>query len=367
MTLDPRAESARGYMLIGIFYMHLLMNFAESRANPENAMAAFVQIKLLAPHVAVFFFLSGFGARHIGKRPFQAMATQSLMLLVLASLSHVVGYWIGSFWFYPPANWHEAARQFIKPLVIGTGYSTFVAWFFIVLAIVRMLAWCVGRGWRMALAGSGLFAGLIFIGGLVVNTPNLFEWRNVPMALLLFLIGARIPREWRVPLWVGLAALPLALILTWLNRPGLLSEGLCLDCDLLFVSQPMIGEMGFPPLYVLQEVCFLVFLLWGAQASIAEGVDTLSRFFGRYSTQLLLLHGWVLAALFPLVLPLLPEHVSGFGLVCILIASGAFHAGLLVVTRPLLDRCLALCFALARRLTSLPTVLARPRAPEAAR
>ena len=122
MTLDARAESARGYMLIGIFYIHLMIPFAQSRADPANAMAAFVQIKLLAPHIAVFFFLSGFGARHIGKRPFAAMASQSLMLLLLATLSHAVGYWIGPFWYDPPGSWTEAGRQFIKPIILGTGY-----------------------------------------------------------------------------------------------------------------------------------------------------------------------------------------------------------------------------------------------------
>lgn len=341
-------------MLMGIFYVHLLISFAQTRVDPADAAAAFVQIKLLAPHVAVFFFLSGSGARYIGKRAFPTILAQSLMLLLVAATLQVVGYAIGPFWHQPPAGWADAVRQMLKPILIGTGHATFVAWFFVVLAIVRVLAWGLARGWRLGVTMIVGFAALIALGSLIVESRNLFEWRIVPIALLFFWIGARIPRRLDIPAWAGLSALLLTLVLTWFNRPGLLWQGPCLACDPLFVSQPTVGQFDTIPVYIVQELLFLVFLLWGSQQSSALGTAALSRFFGHYSMQTLMLHGWLMAGLLPFLIPLYPDHPSLWLFALMLFGSIVVHAALLWVLRPFLDRCLAMCFAIAHATNRLP-------------
>lgn len=359
MTLDARMESARGYMLMGIFYVHLLITFAQSRADPADAVSAFIQIKLLAPHVSVFFFLSGSGARHIGKRSFQTIAAQSLALFGVSALLQIVGYWIGPFWHQPWAGWADALRQVIKPVLLGTGHVTFVAWFFVVLAIVRPLAWAVARGWLPGVAMVAAFAGSVALGSLFLETRNLFEWRNVPIALLFFWIGSRIPRRLPIPNWAGLLALALTLAVTWFNRPGVLWQGPCLSCDVLFVSQQTIGQFDTVPVYIVQELLFLVFLLWAAQFTIALGMDKLSRFFGRWSMQALILHGLLMAGLLTFVVRLFPTHPSPLLFAVMLVGSIALHAALLVLLRPLIDRGLALCFAIGRMVSQLPGLRAR--------
>lgn len=353
MTLDIRDETSRGYMLIGILYIHALIAFASTRADPAGATASFVQIKLLAPHVSVFFFLSGMGARNLGKRSFPSVVTQSLMLLLLASVSHAVGYWIGPFIQNPPQYWGGAVYGFAKPLVYATGYCTFIGWFFVVLAFARMLAYAFERSWVWFAGGVALF-GLLVLASQTLRVPdNLYEWRNVPAATLFFLIGMRIPKSWRVPDALGAAALVTTLTLAWFNRPGLLSAGPCLDCDIMFVSQPMVGQFGSLPVFVVQEVAFLIFILWAGQLGLRLGLSRLPRYFGRHSVQLLLLHGWVMAALFPFVTPLLPQRESIWLMVAILILNPLLHAGLLRLLLPLIDRVLIFCMGAARWVMSL--------------
>lgn len=359
MTLDPRIETARGYMLMGIFYVHLVICFAQTLSNPADAVSSFVQIKLLAPHVAVFFFLSGAGARYIGKRPFQPIAVQSLMLLILAAIMQVIGYAIGPLLHWPPATWSEVAQQMIKPILLGTGHTTFVAWFFIVLAIVRVLAWGIARGWRMGLIVTAVFTALIVLGNQAVETLNLFEWRNVPIALLFFWIGSRIPRQLNIPAWAGLSALVFTLVVTWLNRPGLLTQGPCLTCEIMYVSQPTIGQYRTAPVYIVQELLFLTFLLWATQRPTPFAFNGLARYFGRYSMQALVLHGLLLAGLLPFIMKLFPARPSALLFAVLLVGSILLHAALLRLLRPVLDRLLALCFAIARAICE-PPILRKP-------
>lgn len=360
MTLDIRAEKARGYVLIAILYLHLLVTYVLTRGDPASAPIAFVQIKLLAPHVSVFFFLTGMGARGLGRRSLSSVLTQSLMLLLLAALSHAIGYWIGPFLHDPPVGLRATARDFLTPLVTGTGYATFVAWFFEVFALSRLIAYTFECGWRWFVPTVAILSLILWAGQRAGMPDNWLEWRNLPACTLFFLIGMRIPREWRVPHWLGALCLPATLAIAWFNRPGILHDGPCLACNIPFVSQPMVGQYGSAPIFLLQEFSFLLFLLWASQLLPDKPFNRIPRFFGLHATQLLLLHGWVIAGLFPFLRPIFPaqEHLWIFPLM--LVGAAAFHAALFLITRPLLDKVLALCFALARMIVNVGT---RPFAP----
>jgi hypothetical protein len=239
-------------------------------------------------------------------------------------------------------------RQFGKPLLTGTGQSGFVGWFFVVLAWTRVIAWTFERGWRWFIPAVLAYASLIWVGVRVSGMDNFMEWHNVPAAVLFFLIGMRIPRDWRVPHWLGIAALPLSLAIGWFNRPDLFQTGPCLACDLGFATRMYYGLYGEPVMLIAMELSILVFVLWLAQLTLALRPARLFAFLGQNSPQLLFLHGVILAAIQPWLLPLLPQRESAVLLIGVLVGSVLFHAALLRLLLPILNALLAACFTVAR-------------------
>ncbi|WP_448501135.1 acyltransferase family protein [Sphingomonas sp.] len=343
-----RDDVGRGLLLGGILYVHFVIAFAQTRTDPMGAVASFVQIKLLASHVAVFFVLAGMGARHIARRGWRSVTGQSLMLVVLAAFSHAIGYWIGPFVHNPPMFWGGAVYGLVKPIVSGTGYATFVAWFFVSLATARLLAYWIARGWRGGLAAVALYT-LAILGLRAAGFPdNAYEWRTVPIATLLFLIGMRIGRDWHVGSPLGLAALLVSLALGWFNRPGLLATGPCLDCDLFFVAQPLVGQHGSLPVFVVQELAFAVFILASARWLILRGLAAPIAFLGRNAMPLLLLHGWVLVGVLPWLLPRMPPRESAILFPIVAVASWMGHVALLWALRRPVEWLLILANRIAR-------------------
>lgn len=348
MTLDIRNETARGYLLLSVFYLHSVYAFITAQPDPALAPAAFVQIKLLAPQVAVFFVLSGMGAPGLGRRSFSTLLGQSLMLVLLAAMSHVLGALaLGAIYGGFETPW-TFAKSVIKPLVYGTGYVTALAWFFVVLAIARPLAWLFERN-------KPLFALIVLAIGACLALAhwrhwpdNLWEWRNWPAATLLFLIGMRIPRGRAIPAWLGLAALVLSLLFTWFNRPGLVETGPCLTCEIEFVAQPMVGQFGFAPLYILQVLLFTVFLLWVSQIRSPHVIaDAVTRV-GRNSLAYIFMHGFVIAIVFNALDKVFPAHESAPFYVLLLAAVIAFHLALFQVLRRPLEWLIMLCARASR-------------------
>ncbi|MGC6401656.1 acyltransferase family protein [Sphingomonas sp. FW199] len=361
--LDPRADLARGYLMVGIVYMHMLFFYANTRASPTDAIATLIQIKLMAAHVACFFLLSGMGARQLKRRSLPSLLTHSLMLIALAAAVHGIAYWTGDFFHNPFYRWVSTLRQFAKPLLTGTGQSGFVGWFFIVLAWTRVITWTIERGWRWFVPAIPAYALFIWAGVRISGVDNFMEWRNVPAAVLFFLIGMRIPRDWAVPHWLGVIGLPLSLAIGWFNRPGLFAQGPCLSCDLGFATRMYYGLYGEPVMLIAMELSLLMFVLWLAQITLAMRQARLFSFLGQNSPQLLFLHGIVLAAIQPWLLPLLPPRESAVLLIGVLIGSVLFHAALLRLTLPILNAVMAACFTAARWLIDSATAVTARTSP----
>ncbi|MDG5489250.1 hypothetical protein NYR55_11555 [Sphingomonas sp. BGYR3] len=360
MTLDSRAERARGYVVMAILYVHLLGTFLLSRPDPSIAPLTFIQIKLLAPHVSVFFLLAGMSAPRLGQRGLASVLSQSVMLLLLAAVSHAIGYWIGPFLHDRPDSWSAIMDGFLRPLVTGTGFSTFVAWFFIAFAFARLFAHLLQRDWRMFVVAVAGMAAIIWAGRKLGMPDNWLEWRTLPAATAFFLIGQRIPARWQVPAWLGVLSLFATLAIAWFNRPGILRDGPCLACNVQFVSQPMVGQFGSAPVFLVQELSFLLFLLWVTQPLPQIAWQRVPRLFGHNASAILLLHGWVIAALFPLLPPLFPEREQLWLFPVLLIGGVVAHAGMFLLFRPALERVLALCMVTARLIVEAPGRLVRP-------
>lgn len=369
-----RQAIARGYLLICVFYVHALYGVFQSLgSDPSRAMLAGAQIKLLAPAVATFFFLSGMAAPNIHRKGWLAALKPSLTLLVLAAMGHVVAVlldmaiqqlWYGPVWFL---------RRLIKPIVLGVGHENFISWFFVALAFARLFAYAFMRSWRAFLPAVALAVGAILASRAAGLPDNLYEWRNWPIAALFFLLGMKMPRDWHIGALWGLLALPATIALAWLNRPGLLYEGPCLTCELGFVAQPMIGQYGLLPVYIVQQLLFLAFLLWAADWSLGKMPGRVATYFGADSLSMLLMHGWVLVTLYPLAARSLPPQESVFLFIAILSTGITAHAALYFYLQPLLHWFSGLSFRLSsaivtiseRLLTNLPgsKAAARSAAP----
>jgi hypothetical protein len=353
-----RGAVARGYLLMFVFYVHAMYGvFQSMHGDLSRAMATGVQIKLLAPDVSAFFLLSGMAAPYFHRKGWVGALRPSITLLVLAAVSHVIavgldmaidGVWYGPRWF---------VQRMFKPIAVGTGYENYIAWFFVTLAFARLYSSVFLRS-RWLFAAMAAVAAAACWGSLALGLPdNMYEWRNWPTATFFFLIGMRVPASIRLGAITGLAALAGTLALAWFNRPDLLIEGPCLACDLGFVAQPMIGQYGSLPIYCLQQILFVVFLLWVASWSRDKMPGQVAAYFGRDSLSMLLLHGWVLVALYPAAAQGLAANESVFMFVSILAAAMFTHALLFFLLQPALRVFGAFAFRASGWIMAIPIAL----------
>ncbi len=356
MQLNATIDRARGYMLLGIIYMHAVIAFASVREF-EAITASFVQIKLLSPHVSVFFLLSGMGARRLGRRGFWKVFRQCSALVLLAVLSHVTGFILIAVLHGTGTDLAGAARMLVEPMVYGTGFSTFVAWFFLSLAVGRVLTYLLYRSPQAFALVVVVLAGIILLSQQLGLPDNIFEWRTWPIAFLFFLIGTRIPRNLVIPAPYGLAAAAGSLALTWFNRPGVLWDGPCLACNVTFVSQPMVGGFGSIPVFLAQELLFFVFLISVARLQRPWWLTRPANFIGRHSAMFLLLNGWVIVAINPWLLPLLPAGDSLLLFLGLLVGGAALHWGLFHLLRRPLVLMVSGSFQAIERIGNVPQTL----------
>jgi hypothetical protein len=355
MSMTPRpaapVEVGRGLLLLGVFHIHALYAALDHLGSGDLASQAQWQIKALAPHVVLYFALAGMTSRSLADKAWPHVIQRSLLLLLVALFSHALGMLILQAILPPRKSTFDLLVEIARPIIHGTGYSTFVAWFFVVLAVTRLFAFALGKGWQyfvvlLACAATGVMAGRWF--GL---PDNLYEWRNWPAALVMFWLGTRIAPTWRVPHAAGVLSVIAGLALPLINRPALWQDGVCLACDTGFVAQPMVGGYGFMPMYFLQEGIAVIGLLYLAQGAAALSVGRFLAYVGRRSMPLLLLHGWLILLLYGLIPYVLPREAGAWLFVAILAVNTVLHLALYRLLQWPLDRFIALCSAASRRLT----------------
>jgi hypothetical protein len=336
-----RSEIARGFLVLGVLHVHLLQQLE----NP--GVLGLAQLKLLAPQVSAFFFLSGMSAPLLGARTLGSVLRQSLMLLILARVSHIGGFLLTAF-LYDGFDASASMTALIKPLVYGTGESTYVAWFFTVLAVARLSAWLFERHKIWFIIITIVMALGLTLAANFAAPGNLYEWRNWPTAIFFFLVGMKMSKSWVVTPTQGLLGLAGALLLTWFNKPDFWSAPPCLKCSLQFVAAPVVGQYGSLSVYIAGELCFVLFLLWVSQARSPAWLLQPIQSIGRYSLALLLLHGWIIAAGFPALTALWANSASpALFFIALFLIIPALHVILFFGLRGVLDNVIGACFALA--------------------
>jgi hypothetical protein len=350
VNFDIRSETARGYLLIGVFFVHGLYEQIWWMNDWHQAPISFSLVKIIGPQISIFFLISGLSMRGIGKKSFRAVLPQSFMLIFLAWISEGLGLVIQNTLYGGYGYGMPFIRQDIKPMVEGTGGCTFVTWFFTTLAVVRILVWLFERSKLLFTLSWVLIAALVLLAKHLHLPGNLWEWRNWPIATFFVLAGMRLPSRWLVPRWLGATSLVAGLTITWLNVPGMWHQPLCFACHLNFIAEPTMGIFGFLPAFIVEEILFFLFFLYAAQNPPAL-IGRIGRYFGRPSLQFLLLHGWVLVGLEPAIANFLPRRENIALILAIFLLTPAVHAVLFNYLETMLNRVLASCFNAGRSLT----------------
>ena len=350
MNINARNEMARGYMLLLVFFVHGLYDYTYPMNSWTDAPLAFALIKLVAPQIPLYFLLSGMSLRGIGKKSFRAVLPQSLMLIFLAWVSEGLGIIPDELLYNNDGTGLTFIKALVKPIIYGTGGCTYVTWFFTVLAVGRILVWIFEKS-KLYFALSWLVIfGLVLAAKHLHLPDNLYEWRNWPIAALFLVIGMKFPKDWVVPTWVGIATSAIGWPLTWFNVPGMWHTAPCLTCHVDFVAEPMVGAYGFLPVYIIEQFCLFLAILWMAQAMPAF-MGRIAQYFGRASLQFLLLHGWLIVTLFPVIANFLPLKGNILILAAIYLLNPPIHATIFYFTEGYLNRILAFCFQCGRSVT----------------
>ena len=350
---DQRVEIARGVLLLGVFHIHALHALLDHLGDGSASRLAWLQIKLLSPHVVLFFALSGMTSTSLADKAFSIVASRSLMLVFVAALSHAIGVLSVYALWDPWPSTLNLLKALAGPIVFGTGHANFIGWFFVVLAVVRVFAFLLGWNWRVFLLVAAIAVAAIVVSRRLGLPDNLYEWRQWPAALVLFVLGTRIGQGWRVPLWVGLPATLGGLLLPLFNRPALLAEGACLRCDPQFVAQPMVGGYGFMPLFFAQELLAVFGLLWLAGLLTTSPMARALAWVGRRSLPLLVLHGWIVLSAYGLASFVSAASAGPWLFVAVFAANTLLHVLMYrILARPLGVFFMA-CSTSSRRLVSM--------------
>lgn len=355
MNFNARDEAVRGYLIIGVFFVHALWDSTFFVQHWQQAPVSFALAKLAAPYISIYFFLSGMSARNLRKKSFRSVLPQSLMLLFTAWVSEGLGIILQNLLFGGFGYGMQFIRSALKPIYDGTGGCNFVTWFFTTLAVVRLLGWLFARSRVYFMICCALLGGLILVSKRLHLPDNLWEWRNWPMATLFFIAGMVLPKDLRVPRSLALVALALSFVLLWFNMPHPWTNRLCLTCNMRFAAQPMLGRWGFFPVYVAGTALGAIFLLWAGQNPYPAVLGRVARFFGRASLQFLLLHGWLLIITeewFALYAPRrMNIAVNLLFLLAVFLLNPAVHALVFRYTVKFLNAVLARCFEYGRLVT----------------
>jgi fucose 4-O-acetylase-like acetyltransferase len=342
-------DAARGLLLLGVLHIHVLHWLVDHLADPGTARLAGLQIKLLTPHVVLFFALSGMTSAALGDKSIAIVVQRSLMLILVAAFSHAIGVLIQYTLWRPWRDGVDPWAEVLRPIVVGTGHVNVIGWFFIVLAVVRVLAFVLSSHWRAFALVLTVVVALIVAGQSLGLPDNLYEWRHWPAALLMFLLGTRLARVQRVPHWIGLPAAAAGLVLPAFNRPGLWAEGLCLRCDPQFVAQPIVGGYGFWPLYAAQEALAVVGLLWLAGLLTQTPLAGALAWVGRRSLQLLVLHGWVILSAYGVIAFIAVPSAGAWLFIAVFAANTLVHVVLYKMFAKPLGLFFSACSASSRR------------------
>lgn len=338
-------EVARGYLLICVFYGHAMIGVSQYMG--DAAWAVLIQLKLFTPGMLAFFLISGMGAPGIAKKGWEPVLRMSFTLLLFALASHVVG-WVLMAATQQFDSLGGAVKALIRPMVIGVGYSSYVAWFFVALAAARILAYLFLRSKPWFAVTVCALAAVIWLSGKAGLPDNIYEWRNWPTATLFFLIGMRMPQGKAIPNWLGLAAIVGTTLLGLINRKGLLHLGPCLSCDLHFAPEPMVGKYGSILVLVPQQLLFGIVLIWLSHRTANTLPGRVASFFGQASLPLLLLHGWVLLTLYEAIFLGMPAYETPYLFVSIMCTVIVVHALLYTWLKGPLDWLQARIFAISR-------------------
>lgn len=356
---DQPVEIARGLLLLGVFHIHALYALLDHIGDAGSARLAWLQIKALSPHVVLFFALSGMTSKALADKTFPIVANRSLMLILVAAFSHAIGVLMQYALWKPWRSTLDLLTELARPIVLGTGYANFIGWFFVVLAVVRLLAFLLSWDRRVFLLVAAIAVAAIAASMRLGLPDNLYEWRNWPAALLMFVLGTRVAQGWRVPHWLGLPSAVAGLALPLANRPALWAEGVCLRCDPQFVAQPMVGNFGFMPLYFVGELLAVFGLLWLAWLMALTPLGNALAWIGRRSIQLLVLHGWVILSAYGLA-AFISVPSAGAGLfLAVFVANTLLHVLLYKILAKPLGGFFMACSAASRRLVAMARVAGR--------
>lgn len=356
---DQPVEIARAVLLLGVFHIHVLHWLAGHIGDPAVVDLAWLQIKLLTPHVVLFFALSGMTSTTLADKRLAVVVQRSLMLLLVAAFAHVIGVVIQYLLWRPWREGIELWADALRPIVLGTGHVNVIGWFFVVLAVVRVLAHLMSSHRGAFIAVAALAAAAIAAGQRLGVPDNLYEWRHWPAALLMFLLGTRLARWQHVPLWIGLPAAIAGLVLPLINRPGLWADGVCLRCEPQFVAQPIVGGYGSWPLYAAQAVLATIGLLWLAALLARTPLARALAWVGQRSLRLLVLHGWVILSSYALLAFIAVPAWGAWLFVVVFAANTLLHLLLYRLLAKPLRLFFAACSHGSRRLTAMARTVHR--------
>lgn len=179
---DQTIEIARGALLLGVFHIHVLHALLDHLGDAGASRLAGLQIKLLSPHVVLFFALSGMTSNALADKTFPIVARRSLMLILVAAGSHAIGVLMQYALWKPWRSTLDLLADIAGPIVFGTGYANFIGWFFIVLAVVRLLAFLLSWNWRVFVLMVAVAVAAIVASQRLGGPDNLYEWRAWPAA-----------------------------------------------------------------------------------------------------------------------------------------------------------------------------------------
>ena len=266
-------------------------------------------------HMPAFYFVSGI---LFSLRPAKTLPTalkKSLALLFFCIAAQLIAFPLCRLIYAPQAVSHlEEIKQALRPVLFGDGYILTVTWFLTSLALVELLAWFYLRGKTW----SKMVVLLIVLAGFYLGlTHPVYQCQTWAPGLLFYLLGSQavaarrfVPFRGRLSFSLMAAVSALVVGITYsLNRGNEMFRWHFAAgeiADRTFAVLMINGKYGFIPLFLLTALAGIAMLTFTALAIKDTLASRLLGWIGQSTLALLILNGFVLAAVEPRLALVLP-------------------------------------------------------------
>ncbi|WP_077730235.1 acyltransferase [Methylocaldum sp. 14B] len=300
-------DIARGLGMFLVIYGHVLQILFHKRMDGGFSQIAFAQWQAIYSfHMPLFFMISGMIANQFSGKSWKQVADRSIYLILIAYIVDVIGTSFTVIHQGASAISKSKVEDYlIKHIALAESFSTITVWFLVAIAVVRLASYSILR--YTGIVRWFIVAILIVSFVFSYEGPNAFHIRAVAPGVVFFMIGRYLALcSISIYIYAALSPVLLAISLWLAHYNGGCTFGWQSSCENPelpghFAVLMIFGLYGNLPLFFLTATMGSLAVIGLANLLVNTKLSPILGFMGRNSLGLLIINGFYLAFVNPLL------------------------------------------------------------------